>query len=305
MGVGGHGIQSDVLWNGLVDNNGDPLASGNVYIYQAGTTTNSTLYTTADAGTAHANPLVLDAYGRAQAYGNRDYKFIVTDVAGTTLYTMDDIAYNYWKEDNDGTASGLDADLLDGRHAGNTYNYVPVSNGTVNDELNADEVDGYDAGNATGQVAVNNGTVNAGLNATYLDGHTHGNSTGNIPVNNGTVNTGLNSNYLQGFAATHFVGASVNAICWAYLAWPAGGMTPQIYDSEGVATVAVNATCDFSITWTTPFAGDYEYAVTMSAYDPAGDPLLASTYTKTGASVNIITELENAAVMNVIAIGRQ
>ena len=119
MSVGGAAVQSESLWNGLLDNNGDPLASGNVYIYQAGTTTASTLYTTADAGTAHANPLVLDAYGRAQAYGNRDYKFIVTDVSGTTLYTMDDIAYNYWKEDNDGTGTGLDADLLD---AGNTYN---------------------------------------------------------------------------------------------------------------------------------------------------------------------------------------
>lgn len=42
-------------------------------------------------------------------------------------------------------ASGLNADLLDGYHAGNASNQVAVSNGTVCSSLNADLLDGYHA----------------------------------------------------------------------------------------------------------------------------------------------------------------
>ncbi|GBD21722.1 hypothetical protein HRbin28_02180 [bacterium HR28] len=42
-------------------------------------------------------------------------------------------------------ASGLNADLLDGYHAGNAGNQVAVSNGTVCSSLNADLLDGYHA----------------------------------------------------------------------------------------------------------------------------------------------------------------
>jgi len=36
--------------------------------------------------------------------------------------------------------------------------------------LNADQVDGFHAGNSSGQVPVSNGTVNTNLNADLLDG---------------------------------------------------------------------------------------------------------------------------------------
>lgn len=73
--------------------------------------------------------------------------------------------------DNDGAGSGLDADKLDGYHAGNATGQVPVSNGTLNTNLNADKLDGIDAGNGTGQVPVSNGIVNTDLNADKLDGY--------------------------------------------------------------------------------------------------------------------------------------
>lgn len=47
-----------------------------------------------------------------------------------------------WHAGNDGSGSGLDADLLDGKHAGNASGNVPVSNGTLNINLNADLLDG-------------------------------------------------------------------------------------------------------------------------------------------------------------------
>ena len=51
-----------------------------------------------------------------------------------------------WHAGNDGAGSGLDADLLDGQHAGNGSGNVPLSNGTVNTNLNADLLDGQHAG---------------------------------------------------------------------------------------------------------------------------------------------------------------
>ena len=44
--------------------------------------------------------------------------------------------------DDDGAGSGLDADLLDGQHAGNAAGNIPLSNGTLNTSLNADLLDG-------------------------------------------------------------------------------------------------------------------------------------------------------------------
>lgn len=79
------------------DNSGDPLNGGKVYIYVAGTTTNETSYPTYDdalAGTnANANPVVLDANGRAQVWlqSERQYKVVVKDSTdATTFQTMDD-----------------------------------------------------------------------------------------------------------------------------------------------------------------------------------------------------------------------
>lgn len=79
------------------DNSGDPLNGGKVYVYVAGTTSNDTSYPTYDdalAGTnANANPVVLDANGRAQIWlqADRQYKIVVKDSAdATTFQTMDD-----------------------------------------------------------------------------------------------------------------------------------------------------------------------------------------------------------------------
>jgi len=59
--------------------------------------------------------------------------------------------------------NNLNADMLDGFHAGNASGQVPISNGNVNTNLNADFLDGFHAGNASGQVPISNGTVNANL----------------------------------------------------------------------------------------------------------------------------------------------
>ncbi len=103
-----------------------------------------------------------------------------------------------WHAGNDGAGSGLDADLLDGQHAGNGSGNVPLSNGTVNSSLNADLLDGQHAGNGSGNVPLSNGTVNTNLNADLLDGRHVGNASLNVPLSNGTVSTNLNADLLDG-----------------------------------------------------------------------------------------------------------
>lgn len=62
------------------DNNG-----GKVFTYAAGTTTPQATYTDAGGGTPNANPVILDATGRASIYLNPalSYKFVITDSAGS------------------------------------------------------------------------------------------------------------------------------------------------------------------------------------------------------------------------------
>lgn len=50
-----------------------------------------------------------------------------------------------WHAGNDGPGSGLNADLLDNRHAGNAIGDIPINNGTVNANLNADLIDGLNS----------------------------------------------------------------------------------------------------------------------------------------------------------------
>ena len=63
------------------DQNNNPLAGGNVYSYQAGTLIPLTTYTDATLTVPNTNPVILDAYGKAQIWlGPYTYKLNVTDV---------------------------------------------------------------------------------------------------------------------------------------------------------------------------------------------------------------------------------
>lgn len=76
------------------DNSGNPLASGLVYTYIAGTTTPQAAYTTAAGTTAHTNPIVLDSGGRASIFlgQGRAYRIDVKTSAGVLLKSVDNIA---------------------------------------------------------------------------------------------------------------------------------------------------------------------------------------------------------------------
>ncbi|MCP3709721.1 glycoside hydrolase family 55 protein [Paraburkholderia sp. CNPSo 3274] len=75
------------------DNNNNPLAGGQLYTYQAGTTTPTTTYTDATAGTPNSNPIILNARGEAPVWLSpvQAYKFVLEDANGNTIWTADQI----------------------------------------------------------------------------------------------------------------------------------------------------------------------------------------------------------------------
>jgi len=79
------------------DANGDPLDSGELYSYEAGTTTPLALYTdvSLDISTVASNPVVLQADGRCDTnlyMLPQGYKFILKDQLGVTIWTADNIS---------------------------------------------------------------------------------------------------------------------------------------------------------------------------------------------------------------------
>lgn len=74
------------------DNNGDPLAGGLLYTYEAGTTTNKATFTSEDEATANANPIVLDAGGRADVWlESGSYKLVLNDSTDALVKQIDNI----------------------------------------------------------------------------------------------------------------------------------------------------------------------------------------------------------------------
>src|SRR5687767_9827532 len=74
-----------------LDSNGDPLAGGLLYSYEAGTSTPLATYTTRAGTVANANPVVLDANGEADVWTTpgTDYKFELRNSSGVVQWTVD------------------------------------------------------------------------------------------------------------------------------------------------------------------------------------------------------------------------
>ncbi len=79
----------------FLDADGDPLSGGKLYTYAAGTTNNLATYTTSDlSGSANANPVVLDAGGRATVFlQNKAYKFKLDNSSDVEQWVQDNV---YW-----------------------------------------------------------------------------------------------------------------------------------------------------------------------------------------------------------------
>lgn len=73
--------------------NGQPLAGGLLYSYEAGTSTPVATYTDSTGGTSNTNPVVANSRGEMSVWitNNVAYKFVLTDAAGNTIWTRDQV----------------------------------------------------------------------------------------------------------------------------------------------------------------------------------------------------------------------
>ena len=80
------------VFTGL-DTNGDPVAGGKLHTYAAGTTTNQATYSDVNLTSANANPVVLDAAGRATLYipAGASFKYVLKSSTDVTIWTADNI----------------------------------------------------------------------------------------------------------------------------------------------------------------------------------------------------------------------
>ncbi len=74
-----------------IDDNGNPLAGGLVYFYEAATTTDKDVFTDSTLNTKHFQPVVLDANGRAAIWMTGNYKVVLRDSTGVLIYDEDNV----------------------------------------------------------------------------------------------------------------------------------------------------------------------------------------------------------------------
>lgn len=70
----------------FLDANGNPYAGGLVYFYIPSTTTPKNTYSDSGLTVPNTNPVVLDSAGRASIYGSGDYRQILKDADGATIW---------------------------------------------------------------------------------------------------------------------------------------------------------------------------------------------------------------------------
>jgi len=75
-----------------LDSNGDPLSGGQLYTFEEGTSTPKASYTDNTGAVTNANPVVLDAAGRAEVWLDGKYKLRLDNSLDAVQWTMDGVA---------------------------------------------------------------------------------------------------------------------------------------------------------------------------------------------------------------------
>lgn len=109
------------------DDNGNPLAGGRIYTYEAGTSTPMATYSDAAGATPNANPVVLNARGEASIWwGDAPYKIVVKDASDVEIYTQDNAQAPIGRADLVSTSAGKGAALVGVQDSGGYYTGVTV-----------------------------------------------------------------------------------------------------------------------------------------------------------------------------------
>jgi len=167
----GRAQQVEALWNGLRDNSGNPLSGGKVYTYEAGTTTPKAVYTASDKSASATNPLILDAYGRAQVWADGAYKFRVDTSANVTLYTLDNQVYGYddgellWGGTSGGSANAhtlTSVGTISSYSSGQRFIFIAGNSNTGATTLNVNSIGAVSIVKGAAAAALTNGDIRSG-----------------------------------------------------------------------------------------------------------------------------------------------
>ncbi|MBY4730735.1 hypothetical protein K6V90_09345 [Cupriavidus pauculus] len=74
------------------DSNGRPLNGGQLFTYAAGTTTPKVTYQDAAGTTPNTNPIILNERGEAIVYGSGNYRVVLKNAFGATIWDRDNVA---------------------------------------------------------------------------------------------------------------------------------------------------------------------------------------------------------------------
>jgi hypothetical protein len=168
------------------DNNGVPLNGGLLYVYDAGTTSPASTYTSSSAVTNNTNPIVLDSAGRTPAQiwltAGASYKFVLKTSADVLIKTDDNIYASYELSKVVGVTVGLGGNsIATNVEVGNTA-LDSNTTGTNNTAV------GYDA-----LTSNTDGVQNTAMGSAALDANTGGDY--NTAVGYSALTTATTANY--------------------------------------------------------------------------------------------------------------
>lgn len=92
------GAQVESALAGYLDKSGNPLASGKLYTYEAGTSTPAATYIDQNKTIAHANPIILDSQGQKLIFADGLFKFEIRDANNNLIETRDNLQYFFVSE---------------------------------------------------------------------------------------------------------------------------------------------------------------------------------------------------------------
>lgn len=130
-------IQVELLLGGVMDDGDVALAGGKVFTYAAGTLTNKTTWTDRDKTTPAANPIILDAAGKATIFADGVYKFVIKDADDVTIRTIDNLEFGTALTGTISFSKGADIASSSALTIGTDGNYFDITGTTTITSINA------------------------------------------------------------------------------------------------------------------------------------------------------------------------
>jgi hypothetical protein len=142
-------------------NNGQPLAGGQLFSYQAGTSTPVATWTDSTGSTPNTNPVIANSRGEMSVWitNNVLYKFVLEDAAGNTIWTRDQVSSTQLLSLSGGTDTGsaslyilnfLSPFTTLAAFAGTPIFFIPANNNSAAPSINVNGLGVVNLYNANG-----------------------------------------------------------------------------------------------------------------------------------------------------------